>query len=235
MPVPRFFVVARVVGSAGSFSKWVERLVSLCEVSAAEPHGSSYYWGQDLDGEPDTLWGLEGYSHAVGFFMGHPASDVFKREMSLVDSDKLLKTVQGLGSPDYDLHHYDWYGGFLTREEDADKYAKNSHVAVHHFWAKEGKREELLGKLLGFAEGTQVKESVSVQSAAVLKEVNDMNLATLWIRTKTTDDFKSFQGTDAYKSLTEELKAGSQIVTETELHNSKAFNGSIDKKPKYIL
>lgn len=114
--------------------------------------------------------------------MGHPASDIFKREMALVDGDKLLKTVQGLESPDYDLHHYDWYGGFLTREEDADKYAKNSHVAVHHFWTKEGKREELLGILLGFAEGTKIQEGVSVQSAAVLKEVNDMNLATLWIR-----------------------------------------------------
>lgn len=164
--------------------QWVERLVPLCEVSATEPHGSSYYWGQDLDGENDTLWGLEGYSHAVGFFMGHPASDVFKREMLLVDEDKLLKTKQGLTSPDYDLHHYDGFGGFLTRENDADKFSKNSHVAVHHFWAKVGKRDELLKKLVAFAEKTKESQSAdgSVQSALVLKECNDQTLATLWIR-----------------------------------------------------
>ena len=165
-------------------TKWVERLISLCEVSATEPHSSSYYWGQDLDGEPDTIWGLEGYSHAVGFFMGHPASEVFKREMALVDSDKLLKHTQGLGSPDYDLHHYDWFGGYLTLENDPEKDSKTSHVAVHHFFAKEGKRDDLLQGLIAFAEQTRDNQEakVAVQSCAILKECNDINLVTLWVR-----------------------------------------------------
>lgn len=116
--------------------------------------------------------------------MGHPASDVFKREMALVDKDKLLKTKQGLGSPDYDLHHYDEFGGFLTRGNDADKYSKTSHVAVHHFWAKEGKRDELLRRLVAFAEKTKEGQRADgpVQSALVLKECNDMSLETLWVR-----------------------------------------------------
>jgi hypothetical protein len=101
--------------------QWQERLIPLCEVSATEAQGTSYYWAQDVDGEPNTLWGLEGYSHAVGFFLGHPDSEVFKREMALVDGNKLLKHEQGLGSKDYDLHHYDFESGYLTLENDAEK------------------------------------------------------------------------------------------------------------------
>ncbi|PMD59956.1 uncharacterized protein K444DRAFT_473721, partial [Hyaloscypha bicolor E] len=127
---PPFFVVARVVGRDGAFELWKQRLVRLCEVSATEPLGNTYYWGQDLDGEPDTLWGLEGYSHAVGFFIGHPSSQVFKEEMALVDSDKLLRNEQGLASKDYDLKHYDQVGGYLTREDDEGKDGENSFVVV---------------------------------------------------------------------------------------------------------
>ncbi|KAJ0333484.1 hypothetical protein COL5a_001192 [Colletotrichum fioriniae] len=122
MSCPLFFVVARVVGSDGSLEKWKERLVALCAVSATEPLGNSYYWGHDLSASsPDTLWGLEGYTHPAGFFLGHTSTDVFKREMRLADEQKLLKTVQGIGSPDYDLHHYDMAGGWLKRDDDSGK------------------------------------------------------------------------------------------------------------------
>lgn len=170
-----------------AFVKWEERLVPLCGVSATEPQGTSYYWAQDLDGEPDTLWGLEGYTHAVGFFLGHPSSDIFKREMALVDKDKLLKTQQGLGSPDYDLHYYDFESGYLTLQEDKDKDSTTGHVAVEHFWVKEGKRSELLKSLGTLAEAVQKQQAggdVKVQSCAVLKECvfSSGNMATLWTR-----------------------------------------------------
>jgi hypothetical protein len=159
--------------------------VPLCEVSKTEPHSTSYYWGQDVDGEPDTLWGLEGYSHAVGFFLGHPASDVFKREMQKVDEDKLLRNVQGLGSPDYDLHYYDLDSGFLTRQDDKDKHCKDSFVVVIHYWANAGLRKALLECLAKFAERVKHSEqgpSISIQSCAVLKECRDVTLGTLYIR-----------------------------------------------------
>ncbi|KAJ3941652.1 uncharacterized protein N0V96_008366 [Colletotrichum fioriniae] len=127
MSCPLFFVVARVVGSDGSLEKWKERLVALCAVSATEPLGNSYYWGHDLSASsPDTLWGLEGYTHPAGFFLGHTSTDVFKREMRLADEQKLLKTVQGIGSPDYDLHHYDMAGGWLKRDDDSGKDSRDS-------------------------------------------------------------------------------------------------------------
>jgi hypothetical protein len=53
--------------------------------------------------------------------MGHVSSDIFKREMSLVDSDKLLKHEQGLANRDYDLKHYDLTSGWLTWEYDVEK------------------------------------------------------------------------------------------------------------------
>lgn len=166
--------------------KWKQRLVPLCEVSATEPQGTTYYWGQDLDGEPDTLWGLEGYTHAVGFFLGHPSSDIFKREMALVDGDRLLRTKQGLSSPDYDLHHYDLEGGWLTRPDDGDKDSKGSHVAVFHFWAAEGRRKQVMEKLCSLASETLESENTSsqitVQSCAVLKECIDPTLSSLWVR-----------------------------------------------------
>jgi hypothetical protein len=164
--------------------QWTERLVPLCEVSATEVLGHTYYWGQDVDGEPDTLWGLEGYSHAVGFFMGHPASDIFKREMALVDSDKLLKNEQGLASRDYDLHHYDSAGGWLTKEDDPEKDSKTSYVVVHHFFAQPGKRQEIILWLNAFAE--EAKGVKGVQSSAVLQEINDNSLMTLWLRYDTS-------------------------------------------------
>ncbi|TVY42036.1 hypothetical protein LSUB1_G002991 [Lachnellula subtilissima] len=180
MSVPDFYVVARVVGRPGAIEPWKERLVPLCEVSATEPLGHTYYWGQDLDGEPDTLWGLEGYSHAVGFFKGHPASDIFKREMALVDQDQLLKHEQGLASRDYDLYHYDDAGGWYTKEDDPEKHSKTSHVVVHHFFAQAGKRENVIRLLGGLAEIS--KTVIGVQSCGVLRECNDKSLVTLWVR-----------------------------------------------------
>ncbi|KAH8654821.1 hypothetical protein BGZ61DRAFT_500448 [Ilyonectria robusta] len=123
MQGPKFFVVARVVGRDGGMPLWKERLVHLCDVSATELYGDSYYWGEDLDGEPDTLWGLEGYTHPIGFFIDHVSSSIFKREMALVDKDELLRHQQGLGSPDYDLHHYDQESGWLKREDDPDRHS----------------------------------------------------------------------------------------------------------------
>lgn len=154
-------------------------------MSATEPYSTSYYWGQDVDGEPDTLWGLEGYQHPIGFFIGHPASDVFKREMKKVDEDKLLRHVQGLGSPDYDLHYYDMHYGFLTRSDDSEKDAKDSFVVVLHFWAPEGRRKQLLGTLSSGVDRVKVSEtssSITVQSFAVLKECLDVDMASLYIR-----------------------------------------------------
>lgn len=156
-------------------------------MSATEPQGTSYYWAQDLDGEPDTLWGLEGYSHAVGFFLGHPSSDIFKSEMALVDKDKLLKTQQGLGSPDYDLHHYDLEGGWLTLPNDVDKDSKTSHVVLYHFWANDGMRGSIMERLIKYSEDVKTEQKntpVVVQSCVVLKECvyKHGNLTTLWLR-----------------------------------------------------
>jgi hypothetical protein len=154
-------------------------------VSKTEPYSNSYYWGYDLDGAPDTLWGLEGYYHPVGFFMNHISGDVFKEEMRKVDEDKLLRNVQGLGSPDYDLRHYDLFGGFVTRQDDKDRDAQDSFVAVVHFSAAPGRRKQLLGILADSADRVKAAEtgpSIAVQSFAVLKEVNDFNLATVYIR-----------------------------------------------------
>ncbi|VUC26559.1 unnamed protein product [Clonostachys rosea] len=193
MPAPKFFVIARVVGrdramalssrqalrvvtkesmaNFGSMGKWKERLVHLCGVSATEPHGDSYYWGEDLDGEPDTLWGLEGYTHPIGFFIDHISSDIFKREMALVDKDELLKHQQGLGSPDYDLHHYDKESGWLKRDDDPDRDCKTSYVAIHHFWAtSEKNRTDVLGALSAFAADARNEQPRGVQSCLVLRE-----------------------------------------------------------------
>lgn len=155
-------------------------------MSATEPLGTTYYWGQDLDGEPDTLWGLEGYSHAVGFFIGHPSSQIFKEEMAFVDSQKLLRHEQGLTSKDYDLKHYDQAGGYLTRSDDELKDGKDSFVAVLHFWARGGKRVDVISKLSKLAEETKESKGLGletmVQSCALLKGVWDLDLVTLWVR-----------------------------------------------------
>ncbi|KAI3559471.1 hypothetical protein CABS03_05214 [Colletotrichum abscissum] len=244
MSCPLFFVVARVVGSDGSLEKWKERLVALCAVSATEPLGNSYYWGRDLSASsPDTLWGLEGYTHPAGFFLGHTSTDVFKREMRLADEQKLLKTVQGIGSPDYDLHHYDLAGGWLKREDDPGKDSRDSAVAVLHFWAvEEGGREEVVRSLEEFGKaqrGREVGEG-ELQSCAVLREVMDRSLATLWLRSltpifllatcsaKTQEHLKSHLETQEYKALLATLQP---LTVRTETHLSQVFNGHIDQPP----
>ena len=121
----------------------------------------------------------------LDFFLGHPATDVFKREMAKVDEDKLLRNVQGLGSPDYDLHYYDIYSGFLTRGDDKDKDCKDSFVVVIHLWAPQGRRKQLLGTLKGISDRVKALEkapSITVQSFAILKEVLDISMVTLYIR-----------------------------------------------------
>ena len=228
----------------------------LCGVSLTEPRGISYYWGQDLDGEPDTLWGLEGYTDAAGFFEGHPASDVFKREMAKVDNEKLL-------AQDYDLKHYDFAGGWLKRPDDLAKDSNQLHVAVLHFFASKGQRDKLISRLVDLAE-TARKEGPAVSSCGVLKEVNHADIATLWVRyvglkrpgfvyfvilyphaypllpdgdlmtaihrTNTPSDFASFQPSDAYRKAIDELQAAG-AVERTELHQSRTFIGHLDNKP----
>ncbi|OAL25783.1 hypothetical protein AYO20_10338 [Fonsecaea nubica] len=229
--MPDFFVLARVVGSDGAFPKWKERLVPLCEVSATEPYSTSYYWGQDVDGEPDTLWGLEGYAHPIGFFIRHPASEVFKREMKKVDEDKLLRHVQGLGSPDYDLHYYDMYYGFLSRPDDKDKDAKDSFVVVIHFWSPAGRRKQLLGALSGGADRVRASENspnITIQSFAVLKECLDVNMASLYIRSRSKQDWETFQSSDLFKQILDDAAPTNE---KSKIHRSQAFNGHIDQQP----
>ncbi|CAI4218723.1 unnamed protein product [Parascedosporium putredinis] len=229
-PRPWFYVVARVVGRDGALPLWKERLVHLCGVSATEPYGDSYYWGGDLDGEPDTLWGLEGYTHPIGFFIDHVSSEIFKREMALVDSDALLRTKQGLGSPDYDLHHYDEEAGFLKRQDDPDRHSTDSHVAVYHFWAAdEAGRTRVLEALSRFATDAETSQgaSGSIQSALVLKECRDLKLATLWLRVKTGDAFKALEASGLLADLLGEVKG---LCEKTELHQSSSFGGHLDIK-----
>jgi len=226
-----FFVVARVVGRSGAFKLWTERLVPLCEVSAKEPLGHTYYWGQDLDGEPDTLWGLEGYSHAVGFFMGHPSSSVFKQEMALVDKDQLLKHEQGLSSRDYDLHHYDQVGGWFKRAECAENDSTASYVVVYHFFAREGSRVEVIRLLSELAEVSRHMEGI--QSCGVLRECNDASLATLWLRpsASTQQNLQQFQLSESYSDIiATRLTPGNSYVVKVEVHNSKAFIGHINNR-----
>ena len=105
--------------------------------------------------------------------------------MKKVDEDKLLRHVQGLGSPDYDLHYFDMHYGFLTRPDDKDKDSKDSFLVVMHFWAPEGRRKQLLGTLSAGVDRVQASESapnITIQSFAVLKESLDVNMATLYIR-----------------------------------------------------
>ncbi|RFU29329.1 hypothetical protein B7463_g6998, partial [Scytalidium lignicola] len=209
MVMPQFLVLARVVGADGAFAKWKERLAALCAVSETEPYSTSYYWGQDVDGEPDTLWGLEGYAHPVGFFLGHVSTDIFKHEMKKVDDDKLLRHVQGLNSPDYDLHHYDLFSGFLKRGDDSERDTKDSFVVIVHIWALDGKRKQLLGTLAGYADQVKASEkvpSIKVQSFGVLKEIRDVNLASLYIRTRSREDWEAFQSSLLFNELLHDIK-----------------------------
>jgi len=228
MASPKFYVVARVVSREGALPLWKERVRSLCKVSASETLGDSYYWGYSLDGDTDTIIGLEGYTHPVGFFIGHFETEVFKREVGLIDGAKLLKHQQGLDSPDYDLHHYDLIGGWLKRDDDPDKDSKTSHVAVYHFWTKEeAKRPEVLQKLIAFADGLKGPAG-SVQSAAVLKEIRHVTLSTLWLRTKNTDAFKAFQSSAPLTKLLEDLKP---LTEKTQLLQAQTFDGHLELKP----
>ncbi|CAG9955821.1 unnamed protein product [Clonostachys rosea f. rosea IK726] len=227
MATPLFFVIARVVSRDGALEKWRKRLVGLCAVSKTEPYSNSYYWGHDLDGAPDTLWGLEGYYHPVGFFMSHISSDTFKEEMKKVDEDKLLRNVQGLGSPDYDLHHYDESSGFVKRMDDANADCVDSAVVVVHFWAQEGRRKELLAVMADYADKVKAREmspSIDIQSFLALKELNDLNLASLYIRTRSREDWDRFEGSSLYRELQEKVSA---LITEQEIHRSQAFIGHI--------
>ncbi|KAF2801314.1 uncharacterized protein BDZ99DRAFT_430136 [Mytilinidion resinicola] len=229
MAAPKYYVVARVVSRDGALDKWRERLTALCAVSKTEPFSNSYYWGYDLDGAPDTLWGLEGYYHPVGFHMNHVSGEIFKEEMAKVDDDKLLRNVQGLGSPDYDLHHYDLADGFVKRKDDPDADAVNSVVVIVHFWAKEGKRKQLLGTLADAADRVQASEkagSITVQSFAVLKEVNDFQLATAYIRTKTLADWEKLANSSLFKELLDGLET---VVAKQEIHRAQNFIGHIDQ------
>ncbi|KAL4810600.1 hypothetical protein BDV18DRAFT_127704 [Aspergillus unguis] len=229
MSCPKFFVVARVVGRDGALPLWKDRLVALCGVSATEPLGDSYYWGQDLDGEPDTLWGLEGYTHPVGFFLGHVSTDIFKDEMAKVDADELLRHQQGLASPDYDLHHYDWAGGWLKRDDDPDRDSITSHVTVYHFWVKDpSQRGQLLQALTDFASQHKNGPLGSVQSFGLLKECRDEKMLTVWLRCKTAQDYEQLHSSDTFQSLLARTKS---IVAKTERHHSKSFNGHLDLKP----
>ncbi|KAK6067267.1 hypothetical protein SCUP515_10239 [Seiridium cupressi] len=170
---PLFVVIARVVSRDQALPKWRERLQGLCQVSKQEPYSHSYYWGYDLDGEPDTIWGLEGYHHPVGFFMNHVSSDTFKEEMRKVDQDNLLRHEQGLASPDYDLHHYDLFAGFAKRENDKGPDDEDSFVAVVHFWALDGRRKQILGTLadvLDRVKASSQRPLTLLQSFMVLKE-----------------------------------------------------------------
>ncbi|KAL5591187.1 hypothetical protein FOVSG1_010076 [Fusarium oxysporum f. sp. vasinfectum] len=224
MTAPKFFVIARVVGRDGALQLWKDRLVHLCKVSSTEPYGDSYYWGHDLDGENDTLWGLEGYTHPIGFFIDHVSSDIFKREMALVDKDELLKTSQGLTSPDYDLHHYDQVSGYLKRADDTESDSKDSFVVVRHYWTKdEGQRENLLDALSKFAKQSRENQTY-VKSALVLKECRDNKLATLWIRVKSSEDWNSLHKSESFKQLTSELQS---LLEKTESHHSQSFDGHL--------
>jgi hypothetical protein len=99
--------------------------------------------------------------------------------MALVDSDELLRNEQGLTSGDYDLHHYDWAGGWLKRTDDPDRDAKTSQVAVYHFWATdEARRVDLIASFLDASKGLEG----ALQSFGILKEVRDEKMVTLWVR-----------------------------------------------------
>ena len=165
--------------------------------------------------------------------------------MALVDKDELLKHQQGLGSPDYDLHHYDEEGGWLKLANDPDRDSKTSHVAVYHFWATtEEKRSELLATLSKWAEQTKTSQgsNVPVQSALVLRECRDRKLATLWLRyvhhknndcpsnssyysVKDIDTFKQLQSSGTLADLLRQVKP---LCDKMEVHQSKSFNGHLN-------
>jgi len=231
MSCPKFYVTARVISRKGALPIWKERVASLCTVSASENLGDSYYWGYSLDGDEDTIIGLEGYTHPVGFFMGHFETDVFKAQVKLIDGAELLKTQQGLDSPDYDLNHHDLVGGWLKRDDDADKDSKTSHISAHHFWTKEqAQRPEMLQKLVEFADGLKGVQGPTgtVQTAIVLKEIRHLTMVTFWLRTKNTDAYNAFKSSEGFVKLLADLKP---ITEKTVTRQAQAFDGHIELKP----
>ncbi|TVY28432.1 hypothetical protein LHYA1_G002851 [Lachnellula hyalina] len=227
MSCPKFYVVARVTSRKGALPIWRERIASLVDVSASEKMGDSYYWGYSLDGDEDTIMGLEGYTHPVGFFMGHFETDVFKAQNKLIDRDELLATQQGLDSPDYDLHHYDEAGGWVKRADDPEKDSKTSHQAAFQFYSKPEDRDEVLQKLVAFADGLKETQGPTgpIQSALILKEVRVPTMATLWLR---TEDFKAFQSSGPLPKLLEDLKP---LTTELVLRQAQSWAGHLVIKP----
>ena len=58
-------------------------------------------------------------------------------------------------------------------------------MVVIHFWAHDGKRKQLLGALADYADRVKASEkapAITVQSFGVLKELRDLKLASLYIR-----------------------------------------------------
>lgn len=218
-------------------------------MSATEKLGDTYYWGSSLEGDPDTICGLEGYTHAVGFFIGHFETKVFKEQGALIDSDRLLKHEQGLDSRDYDLHHYDLVGGFLKRQNDPDRDAKDSIIAVYHFWSTTDEtRPEILEKLLAFVNKYRPGElDSSVQSAIVLKEIRFPTMATLWLRcvvqwlifltfliltaflfrVRTLDAFAAFEASETFTELIDTI---TPLTSKSDKYKAAAFNGHLDLK-----
>jgi hypothetical protein len=191
----------------------------------------------------------------VGFFLGHVSTDIFKNEMAKVDADALLRHQQGLASPDYDLHHYDWAGGWLKRDDDPDRDSTTSHVAVYHFWVKEqSRRGELLDEMRGFAASQKGLTDGLLQSVGLLKECRDDRMLTVWLRyvnnfeeqkyynfsadffspfflrTSSADGLERLFSSSSFQSLLAKINP---IVEKTEIHRSKSFNGHLDIKPNH--
>lgn len=153
--------------------------------------------------------------------------------MALVDSDALLRTQQGLTSPDYDLHHYDEEtstpGSFLKRWDDVERDGTTSHVAVLHLWAGDTtKRAAVLARLAAYAataKKSPLDANTGLQSCVVLRELKDNTLATLWVRTRTRTAFDAENAAGgSLAALLAELKP---LVGKTELHQSASFQGHI--------
>lgn len=103
--------------------------------------------------------------------------------MAKVDADALLRHEQGLASPDYDLHHYDWAGGWLKRDNDPDRDSTTSNVVVYHLWVKDAsQRGEVLSELRGFAAGQKGLPDGLLQSCGLLEECRDDKMLTVWLR-----------------------------------------------------
>lgn len=81
----------------------------------------------------------------------------------------------------YDLHHYNMVGGWLKRRGDPQADSKTSHVAVIHFFTQSGKRDHVIEQLESVGKSALESEP-TVSSFGILKELNDENLVTVWLR-----------------------------------------------------